>query len=462
MNNIEKRMQELKPSGLSGGEKERIWSAMETRLSTQKSFSVLHGFPTFKTIRRVSVPLVVTLGLILGGGATVYAHEVALPGDLLFPVKIHVEKAQIFLAQNSAKKDELRIKFSEKRLNEVRILVASSGSVVITSATTTTATTSASVSGTSTPSKKTIRAERAIAEALKELEETKANFVSSGSDVGALIIDDIINELKGVGDGTVMITKIAMNGGKNHDNNLKVYATITSTSTGTTTGSTVTRVKIEEKKKGTKIEIKTNLSSGSGKGNEKNEDHSGDSKNDRDDDDNDDDDHHGSKHDDDDDDDEDEDRDDDDKKVRICHKTGEGTHTISISAHAARAHISHGDKLGACTNETTPTPDITAPAISSITVNATATSVAVTWTTNENASGELYLGTTSPVVTNRAPDAAHATLLTNHSFAASPLFPSTTYYYVVVSKMRAEIAPHQALQVSQHPHFHQCSIQPHQ
>jgi hypothetical protein len=305
---------------------------------------------------------------------------------------------------------------------------------VITSATTTTATTSASVSGTSTPSKKTIRAERAIAEALKELEETKANFVSSGSDVGALIIDDIINELKGVGDGTVMITKIAMNGGKNHDNNLKVYATITSTSTGTTTGSTVTRVKIEEKKKGTKIEIKTNLSSGSGKGNEKNEDHSGDSKNDRDDDDNDDDDHHGSKHDDDDDDDEDEDRDDDDKKVRICHKTGEGTHTISISAHAARAHISHGDKLGACTNETTPTPDITAPAISSITVNATATSVAVTWTTNENASGELYLGTTSPVVTNRAPDAAHATLLTNHSFAASPLFPSTTYYYVVVSK----------------------------
>jgi hypothetical protein len=82
----------------------------------------------------------------------------------------------------------------------------------------------------------------------------------------------------------------------------------------------------------------------------------------------------------------------------------------------------------------TTTPDTTAPAISNITVNAIATSATFTWTTNENASGELYLGTTSPVATNLTPLAVHTTLVTSHSLAASSLLPSTTYYYVVVSK----------------------------
>lgn len=440
MNNIEKRMQELKPSGLSGSEKERVWSRVETQLSSPKNFSVLDGLPTFKTLRRVSVPLVVALGLILGGGATVYAHETALPGDMLFPVKIHVEKAQIFLAQNSAKKDELRIKFSEKRLNEVRTLLATSQAGASTTpavtGTTTTSVGGASSTSTNVPSKKLVRAERAIAAALAELEETKANFVSSGSDVGVLIIDDIINELKGVGDGTVTITKIAMNGGKNHDKNLRVYATITSTSTGTTTGSTVTRVKLEEKKQGTKIEIKTNVTSGSGKGDDKKEDRGRGSKNDRDDDDEDednDDDNDSRKNDDDEDDD---DEDDNDKKVRICHKAGESMQTIHISVRAARAHVSHGDTLGACNGGgvTPPAADTTAPVISSIAVNAAATTSTITWITSEQSTGELYLGTTSPVTTDRSPNAAHTTLMTAHSLTVSALLPSTTYYYVVVSK----------------------------
>ncbi len=428
MNNIEKRMQELKPSGLSGGEKEQIWSAMETQLSRQKSFSVLDGFPTFKTIRRVSVPLVVALGLILGSGATVYAHEAALPGDFLFPVKIQVEKAQIFLA-HSEKKDELRIKFSEKRLNEVRIIVASSPSVMTSTGTSTTATTSSTTTGTSTtPNKKTVRTERAIAEALKALEETKASLALSGSGSGVLILEDIINELKGVGNGTVTITKVAMNGGKKHDNDVKIHATITSTSTGTTTANTVMRVKFEEKKNGTKIEIKTkSTSDNDDRKEEKEEKH--ESKNDRDDDDEDD--NRGSKkHDDDDDDDED-----DDKKARICHKTDNGAHTINVSVKSARAHMKHGDKLGACSGGTaTTTPDTTLPTLTSIAVNATATGATITWATNENATGKLYLGTTSPVTTNRATDAEHTTLVTSHSLVLSPLLPSTTYYYVVVSK----------------------------
>jgi len=433
-------MQELKPSGLSGIEKERVWSRVETQLASAKNFSVLDGLPTLKTLRRVSVPLVVALGLILGSGATVYAHETALPGDLLFPVKIHVEKAQIFLANNSAKKDELRIKFSEKRLEEVRTIVAASANNAVSASTTATSTPGTSSTTPPVQSKKEARTERAIAEALTQLEETKASFASSGSDVGVMIIDDIINELKGVGDGTVTITKITMNGGKKHDNNVKVYATITGTSTSTTTVNTVTRVKIEEKKKGAKIEIKTNILSGLLNQGDRKEDKEDkhESKNDREDheddedeDNNDDDDHDSRKHDDD----EDDDDDDDDKKVRICHKAGESTQTISISARAARAHVSHGDTLGACNSGgTPPAADTTAPVITSVSVNAAATTSTITWITNEQASGELYLGTTSPVTTDRTPNASHTTLVTSHSLSVSALLPSTTYYYVVVSK----------------------------
>lgn len=433
MNNTEKRMQELKPSGLSGTEKERIWKAMETQLSTQKTSPVLDGFPTFKTFRRVSVPLVVALGLILGGGATVYAHEAALPGDLLFPVKIHVEKAQIFLAQNSAKKDELRIKFSEKRLNEVRTLVAISPSAVINTGASTTATTSVSGTGTSSvQSKKTIRTERAIAEALKELEETKASLTLSGSGSGVLILEDIIDELNGVGNGTVTITKISMNGGKKHDNNVKVHATITSTSTGTTTANTVTRVKFEDKKQGAKIEIKTNILSGLFGQGDKREDGHG-SEND-----------HGDDSDNEDADENDRDakKDDhnqdgehnDDKKIPLCHKTEERTFTISVSVHSARAHISHGDRLGACSGESQGGTDTTAPTISGIVAASALGTTTISFVTNEPATSIVYVGTTNPLVIVTAATVALPTATTTHSAVFSGLATSTTHYYVIVAK----------------------------
>jgi hypothetical protein len=37
------------------------------------------------------------------------------------------------------------------------------------------------------------------------------------------------------------------------------------------------------------------------------------------------------------------------KKVDVCHRTGSGrSHTINISSNAVRAHLAHGDTLGAC------------------------------------------------------------------------------------------------------------------
>ncbi len=37
-------------------------------------------------------------------------------------------------------------------------------------------------------------------------------------------------------------------------------------------------------------------------------------------------------------------------KVTICHKT----HTLSVDSHSLKAHLAHGDKLGACTTTTPP------------------------------------------------------------------------------------------------------------
>ncbi|NIA07434.1 MAG: hypothetical protein GWP14_07350 [Actinobacteria bacterium] len=65
-------------------------------------------------IRAAAVLLVV----MLGGWTTVTASSQALPGDLLYPIKLFTERAKFFLTINQEEKVELRIVFSAERLKE--------------------------------------------------------------------------------------------------------------------------------------------------------------------------------------------------------------------------------------------------------------------------------------------------------------------------------------------------------
>lgn len=76
------------------------------------------------------------------------------------------------------------------------------------------------------------------------------------------------------------------------------------------------------------------------------------------------------------------------------------------------------------------TPDVTAPIISAITVSSVAsTTAAVSWTTNELATGKLYYGTSTPLTLF----GSNATLSLTHSFNLTGLTASTTYNLLLES-----------------------------
>lgn len=84
---------------------------------------------------------------------------------------------------------------------------------------------------------------------------------------------------------------------------------------------------------------------------------------------------------------------------------------------------------------TSPVADTTAPVISAIGVSSiSSTTATVSWTTNENATGKVYYGTTTPVALGSALTVGNSALITSHSFGLTGLATSTTYYYVLESK----------------------------
>ena len=83
----------------------------------------------------------------------------------------------------------------------------------------------------------------------------------------------------------------------------------------------------------------------------------------------------------------------------------------------------------------TSTQDVTAPVISSISAtNITTTGATISWATNENADGDVYYSTTSPVNKVTATKMHDGVLGPTHSFNLTGLAASTTYYYIVESK----------------------------
>ncbi len=69
--------------------------------------------------------LIVAFTLLVGGaGATAYAAQDALPGDLLFPVKTLVEDAQLALTQDAVADLQLQATFTQARVDEIATLLA--------------------------------------------------------------------------------------------------------------------------------------------------------------------------------------------------------------------------------------------------------------------------------------------------------------------------------------------------
>lgn len=122
-NNIVKEITSLRSLRLSQKEHAVVWSSIVSRmpvvspLSRQFTFRSVLSFGT----RLVAMVLVLVLGL---GSGLSYASEESLPGDFLYPFKVHVsEEIQSLSKKDSEERASFATQRAERRLEEVKILV---------------------------------------------------------------------------------------------------------------------------------------------------------------------------------------------------------------------------------------------------------------------------------------------------------------------------------------------------
>lgn len=88
------------------------------------------SFSNLGLLLRPAGMMILIMALVLSGGsiATVAAAKSSLPGDILYPVKIGLERAQINLAFSEQKQTELEMNFANSRLEEVNKIIAQADS----------------------------------------------------------------------------------------------------------------------------------------------------------------------------------------------------------------------------------------------------------------------------------------------------------------------------------------------
>lgn len=75
----------------------------------------------FSSVAAILLVLVILFG---GASATTYAAQSALPGDALYPVKTSLEQTRITLANDAYNQAQLHLQFAQRRLNEIKELLA--------------------------------------------------------------------------------------------------------------------------------------------------------------------------------------------------------------------------------------------------------------------------------------------------------------------------------------------------
>ena len=85
------------------------------------SFSWCHSVVFFRSVSALA--LISALFLAASGAGITFASQNALPGEVLYPAKLAIEKIRITAAKDTEKKTELRLEFASRRLDEVEKIV---------------------------------------------------------------------------------------------------------------------------------------------------------------------------------------------------------------------------------------------------------------------------------------------------------------------------------------------------
>lgn len=252
---IEQELREVRFRDLSLQESESTWNGIHARITGERSFSSVFSL---KTNRKRMIPLLIGALLFASAGGTVAASNSAVPGDALFGIDRAVENVRLALADKESKA-ELKVRFSEERLDEVRNLVkrvkAQSNA---TSTATTTATTTATSTATTTPRGVNTDVALGVNVAIAFLNDAAADVSASGDAEAAAQIKAIVSQLENLANDADVKVRLKQNG----DFQLKLKSGV-ATSTASTTGSVKlntsgnkSRIEVREDGERIRIEIK--------------------------------------------------------------------------------------------------------------------------------------------------------------------------------------------------------------
>ncbi len=126
--NLEDNLKNIRLRQISPSEKDALWINIvraKTEERHEKSLSILSIF----NFRKHMIGALIALLILGGGGGVVAASNASVPGDSLYGLDLAVEKAKLNFASSVEKKDELRIKFADERVAEVKSKSEVGGSV---------------------------------------------------------------------------------------------------------------------------------------------------------------------------------------------------------------------------------------------------------------------------------------------------------------------------------------------
>ncbi len=125
MNKLENNLKNIKLRELSEDDKNSIWHAVVLRHMDEVRVMKTATISIFQMhFKKILVGAFAFLFVLTGAGASIVkASDKALPGGALFQLDLAVEKFQLKVA-NPLKKDELRLKFAEERVVEVKSVLA--------------------------------------------------------------------------------------------------------------------------------------------------------------------------------------------------------------------------------------------------------------------------------------------------------------------------------------------------
>lgn len=122
---IKNFIHEIKKISLTAQEKSHLFATLNKHADSHQ-YSVFTWSLYFQSLR-LGKPLTYVVAsfliIMLASGTTVFASGASLPGDILYPVKIHISEAvQVALAPSVEAKQRIQVEHVEERLNEAEAL----------------------------------------------------------------------------------------------------------------------------------------------------------------------------------------------------------------------------------------------------------------------------------------------------------------------------------------------------